>query len=115
MDKLEYNTLINYCLRNRYPDDTNKAPKRHIILQSNSFKCEGAGLYRITKPGTVRKATRSDEVDEIIRRIHFYSLLSVTKKRYTKLRLPILQLDTTIVSVKLGITLTVDNFSGSRI
>ena len=70
MDQLEYDTLTNYCLKNRYPDGARKATKHHITLQSKSFKFEGDELYHITKSGTVRKATRSDEEEEIIRRIH---------------------------------------------
>ena len=67
MDQLQYITLINHYLKNRYLDAASKATKRHITLQSKSFKVEVAEFYRITKTGTVRKATCSDEADELIR------------------------------------------------
>jgi len=74
MYQQEYDTLIwviNYCLKNRYPDGVNKDTKHHIKSQSKTFKVEGAELYHITKAGTVRTATRRDEAGEIINRIPY--------------------------------------------
>ena len=45
-------------------------PCQEPLQSRGHFKVEGAELYHITKIGTVRKATGSDEVDEIIRRMH---------------------------------------------
>src|SRR5688572_3552161 len=70
MDKLIYSEILNFLLKQKYPDLATDEWKTQIRLQSNKYLTLHNILYRISKTGKPRCVLTTDNTDLILFAFH---------------------------------------------